>query len=302
MKQAPFFSIVITTYNRAHIIAKALDSVFEQTYTNFEVIIVDNRSKDNIAEVLEPYLETGKVHFYVNDKNYERAVSRNNGMKYAKGDYLTLLDSDDIIYPNYFQAAADFINKSSGVKVFHSLYNLQREDGSIFYKIPFPKLTDNLSHLVNGNYLSCHAVFMAKGVYKKMRFDEEPRLIGHEDYDFWLRVIGYFKLARLEEYNSAMLIHDDNSMKGFKPKETLWQKDYLLNKYRNDAEFFPIIKPYLGRLEASIYTYAAVQSNFRSEFSQALHMLREAFKKDKSIITTKRFCVVLYRAIFRKSA
>ena len=301
MSSKPFFSIVITTYNRAHIIAKALDSVLAQTYDNYEVIIVDNRSSDNIEEVLEPYIKTGKVHFHVNEQNFERAVSRNNGMKYAKGDFLTLLDSDDIIYPNYLEAAAGFIQRNSNCKVFHSLYNLQYEDGTTSYKIQFPKLTDDLSHLVNGNYLSCHGVFMSKEVYKDVKFDEEPKLIGHEDYDFWLRVVAKYGLCRLEEYNSAMLTHETNSMKGFKPDETLWQKDYLINKYKNDPKLSALMKPFLSRLEASIYVYAAVQSNFHQDFDLALKMLRKSFQTDKSILFTRRYCTVLYRALLKKS-
>lgn len=297
----PFFSIVITTFNRAHIIAKALDSVLAQTYENYEVLIVDNRSKDNIEEVIEPYLKTGKVHFHVNDQNFERAVSRNNGMEYAKGDFLTLLDSDDIIYPNYLEAAAKFIQENPNCKVFHSLYNLQYEDGTISYKIQFPKLSGNISHLVNGNYLSCHGVFMAKEVYKAVRFDEEPRLIGHEDYDFWLRVVAQYGLCRLEEYNSAMLTHETNSMKGFKPDETLWQKDYLISKYKKDEKLSPLMSPFLNRLEASIYVYAAVQSNFHQDHHQAISMLKKSFEKDKSILFTRRYCTVLYRALLKKS-
>ena len=102
------FSIVIPTYNRADIIAKSLDSIYSQTYQDWEIIVVDNASTDNTAGVIAKYLSKGKLRYIVNDKNYERSYSRNKGMRLAKGDFVSLLDSDDVLYPDCLQKAADF--------------------------------------------------------------------------------------------------------------------------------------------------------------------------------------------------
>jgi hypothetical protein len=89
----PTFSVVIPTYNRARLIGKTLASVFAQTYPAAEVVIVDNCSTDDTAEVLRPLIEAGKVRFIRHDRNYERARSRNTGMEHATSDYVTFLTS-----------------------------------------------------------------------------------------------------------------------------------------------------------------------------------------------------------------
>ncbi|MCA1594045.1 MAG: glycosyltransferase, partial [Acidobacteria bacterium] len=102
------FSVVIPTYNRADLIVKTLRSVLAQTYPHFEVIIVDNCSTDNTQEVLQPFLASGQVRFVRHERNYERARSRNTGMSLATGDFVTLLDSDDLMYPSNLEDAARY--------------------------------------------------------------------------------------------------------------------------------------------------------------------------------------------------
>src|SRR2546425_4596308 len=89
MNQFPFFSIVIPTYNRAALIRATLESIWQQTYQHYEVIVVDNCSEDNTEEVLEPYISAGRITFIKHDQNYERARSRNTGMSAAEGDFVT---------------------------------------------------------------------------------------------------------------------------------------------------------------------------------------------------------------------
>src|SRR6266850_4794263 len=77
MHQSPTFSVVIPTYNRADMIVKTLESVFRQIYPAYEIIVVDNCSTDNTEQVLQPYIDSGKIRFIKHDRNYERARSRN---------------------------------------------------------------------------------------------------------------------------------------------------------------------------------------------------------------------------------
>ena len=111
-----FFSIVIPTYNRASLIFETLDSVLSQSYTNYEVIIVDNCSTDNTEELLQPLMLSGKIRYIRNAENKERSYSRNVGLENAKGDFLTLLDSDDFMYPDCLADAQKFILENSFIK------------------------------------------------------------------------------------------------------------------------------------------------------------------------------------------
>lgn len=121
MNEPLFFSVVIPTYNRAQFIEKTLESVFEQTYPHYEVIVVDNCSTDNTCELLKPYVDEGKIKFIRHSENLERAHSRNTGIENARGDFLTLLDSDDFMFEENLSDAARFAKENPEIKVFHNL-------------------------------------------------------------------------------------------------------------------------------------------------------------------------------------
>lgn len=293
------FSIVIPTYKRAHVILKTLDYVLNQTYKNYEVIIVDNHSEDGTEEVLKGVLASrSNVKLIVHDKNYERAVSRNTGMANATGDFLTLLDSDDIIYPYYLEEASNYIKVNPSIHFFHNLHDLRDEKGKQVYKFPFPKIDDSVKHMINGNYLSCNGVFISKDAYTKFRFDHEPSLIGSEDYDFWLRISAYYKAGRINKINSSMINHPNRTINGFTLAKTISQKDYIIQKFKNDEYLNKKYAPFYNRLSASFYLYGAILSNnSKNSFGESINALKKAVSEDIRIIFSKRFLSVLVRTI-----
>ncbi len=90
------FSIVIPTYNRASFLPKAIESVLAQTYTEWELIIVDDGSTDNTKEVVSKYNDSRITYIY--QKNAERSAARNNGILHSNGDYICFMDSDEYLY------------------------------------------------------------------------------------------------------------------------------------------------------------------------------------------------------------
>src|SRR5215210_3581135 len=127
MNRDPLFSVVIPTYNRAGLILKTLNTVFSQTYSHYEIIVVDDCSTDDTERILAPYIKGGKLRFIKHEANYERACARNTGMENARGDFLTFLDSDDLMYPTNLADAADFIKANPEIKLFHNLVQLVDE-------------------------------------------------------------------------------------------------------------------------------------------------------------------------------
>src|SRR5437868_10948529 len=102
-----FFSIIIPTYNRASVIKKTIDTTLNQSYPGYEVIVVDDGGTDNTEEVIRA-IGNNKITYYKKE-NAERAAARNYGAAMAKGDYLTFVDSDDLLYQNYLETANDCI-------------------------------------------------------------------------------------------------------------------------------------------------------------------------------------------------
>lgn len=297
----PLFSIIIPTYNRAHIILKLIESVKKQLFKDFEVIIVDNHSTDNIKEVLGDLIKNKEIRFIQHDKNYERAKSRNTGLENARGKYATLIDSDDTVYPEFLESAKEFISQNSKAKVFHSLYNIIDENGELYYKIRFPKITNNLSHIVNGNYLSCHGVFLHKDVFKAIKLDTNPILTGYEDYEYWLRVLAHHKLYRIPHYNSAMVQHKGRSISSFTLEASIKQAEYILDKFKKDPFLKKKYKKNLKRLAATFFLYGSVQSNFKKDFKSTRKYLLYAFNEDFTIIFNLRFLRTLQISLFKKN-
>ncbi|MGB3638416.1 MAG: glycosyltransferase family 2 protein [Rivularia sp. (in: cyanobacteria)] len=94
---SPQVTVVIPTYNRAHLVKDAVESVLNQTYQNFELIVIDDGSTDNTREVLAFYKD--KLT-YIYQENQGRSAARNHGIKLAQGEYIAFLDSDDVWFPD----------------------------------------------------------------------------------------------------------------------------------------------------------------------------------------------------------
>ena len=107
--KAPIISVIIPTYNRAHLVTKAVDSVLSQTYKEHEIIVVDDGSSDNTRKVLEPYMD--KIR-YIYQKNAGVSAARNTGIKAASGPWIAFLDSDDSWLPEKLSYQMDCINRT----------------------------------------------------------------------------------------------------------------------------------------------------------------------------------------------
>jgi glycosyltransferase involved in cell wall biosynthesis len=105
-----FFSIILPTYNRAHMLAKAMDSVLAQTFKDWELIIVDDGSTDNTEDLVKSYSDP-RIHYH-RQENRERSAARNAGISLAVGKYICFLDSDDYYLPDHLQNLFVILEKS----------------------------------------------------------------------------------------------------------------------------------------------------------------------------------------------
>ena len=161
--QAPIkFSIIIPTYNRGHIISETIRSALNQNYTNFEVIVVDDGSKDQTEQVVKSF-DDSKLLYY-KKKNAERGAARNFGISKATGDYISFLDSDDILYPAFLSNAMELLLLHHP-PFFHLAYEVRNENRKVIHKMNYIK-SDNIDFIKKGNYL--RAVKNKK--VKKLRF------------------------------------------------------------------------------------------------------------------------------------
>jgi glycosyltransferase involved in cell wall biosynthesis len=299
MSQFPFFSIIIPTYNRAEFIEESLRSVLEQSYTHYEIIVVDNCSTDNTGEVLRPYIEAEQIRFVKHEENYERARSRNTGMSAARGDFVTFLDSDDFMYPSNLEDAAGYALSHPESKCFHNLYELVDGGRKVIYRFKFPSLENQTKSIAYGNFMSCIGDFIHREIFERYAFDTSPAVTGSEDWDFWLRVLADYKVGRIEKINNGIRHHEGRSVNNQNLIQLREGLEQIIRKISEDEHLSFVYRRYLKRIEATSLIYMAILANSGFRYKEALRYLLEAVRKDKSIPTSRRFLKTLQIALLR---
>jgi glycosyltransferase involved in cell wall biosynthesis len=299
MSRSPFFSVVIPTYNRGGLIVKTLDSVFSQTYRNFEVVVVDDGSTDDTAGVLGPYRERGAIKYVRHERNCERARARNTGMAAASGDYLTFLDSDDLMYPSNLEDAARYVAANPAGKLFHNLYELIDERGRVLCRYDFPPLDDPVRAITGGNFLSSVGVFIHRDIYAGYRFDPAPVLTGSEDWEFWLRVVADHRPGRIEKVNNGVVQHADRSTNSLELDRLKACYAYLMNKVANDPHLKAVYGTSMKRLEAGALLYTSTVANLTCRHGEALKLLLRAASLDLRLAVSTSFMKAFGIAVLR---
>lgn len=203
-------SIVIPTYNHAHFLGRALQSVLDQTYTNWEAIVIDNHSQDNTDEVVnsfkDPRINLLKIH-----NNGVIAASRNRGIRAAKGEWIAFLDSDDWWTPDKLQVCFRYINGQVDF-VYHDL-EIARDHPVLFQRkklrnrqVKKPVLVDLL---LNGNTIANSSVVVRKRLLDQIGgIDENIKMIACEDYNAWLRIAQITdKFSRIPRCLGYYMVH-----------------------------------------------------------------------------------------------
>ena len=302
IQQTPFFSIVIPTYNREKYILNTLDTVFSQTFKNYEVIVVDNCSTDNTESILGDLIRSGKIIFIKHDKNYERAKSRNTGMKAASGNFLTYLDSDDFMYPSNLQDAYDFIQSNPGSKIFYNLSEtVDAEKKRIRFK-PQRHSSNAIEMISKGNFLSCIGNFIHKDIYKTIFWDENQELTGTEDYEFWLRVIAHYPIVgRIDKINNGMLEHPGRSVNNDSIDKAKYRANYMLNKIKKDEYLSEVYhEKYFNNIKATLYSYMSYMGRLANNPKEMYENLMVAIKCNKKLLLERSTYTTLLLALLKK--
>ena len=187
MNKSPAVSIIIPTYNHGHFLKKCLQSVVDQTFTDWEAIIVNNFSEDNTIEVVNSFNDP-RIHLVNFKNNGIIAASRNKGIKLSRAEVIAFLDSDDTWYPTKLKRCIEELTDDRDL----ACHNLRYIRNGNYWKDvkcgPAKRASfDNL--LFNGSCLITSAVVVRKERLLRVAcFSEEPKIVTSEDYDLWLKL------------------------------------------------------------------------------------------------------------------
>ena len=206
----PRVSVIIPTYNRSKLLRVAIESVLAQTYPNIEIIVVDDGSTDDTAEVVAQYV--GRVT-YLRQANQDVAAARNTGIRAASGEYLTFLDDDDLIMPTKIERQVQVLASRPKVGLVHCRFYYADKDGNYLYKAGLLPEGKVLPRLVCSNFVWVGAPLIRRRCFDQVGlFDEEiPSVTA--DWDMWLRIAqaGY-RFACVQEVLGAYRIQRDSMM------------------------------------------------------------------------------------------
>ncbi len=186
MIKEPFFSIIIPTFNRPIDLKRAISSVLKQTYTNYEIIIIDNGT----ITVENTYL-TDKI-IVTKEKKIGGNFARNTGINLAKGLYVCFLDDDDEYLPNHLQVLHNLIVENNfKVGLYKSFAKIETKTHSfIEQNDPIKPLEMHKLHYISKypTYMNC--VCIHKDIFKKHLFNTQVKVA--QDFDLWIRIVADF--------------------------------------------------------------------------------------------------------------
>lgn len=186
MNSQPTVSIIIPVFNGAQFIRGAVESTLNQTFKDFEIIVVDDGSTDNTKAVLEPWIRDGRI-FYVYQPNKGLAGARNTGIRHAKGKYLKFLDCDDLLYSQQLECQVKDLRNELPLVISATSYELEFENKNKI-KIDLSLKSNQLAQFIGGNPCPVHTVLVLRSLVVQLGgFDET--LKSHEDSDLWLRIL-----------------------------------------------------------------------------------------------------------------
>lgn len=219
MGKVPAVSVIIPAYNTAPFMAETLDSVFAQTSTDFEIIVVNDGSPDTseLESVLTPYRDR---IVYVRQENRGLAGARNTGIRLARGEFLAFLDSDDCWPAEYLAAQMQLFSNDSGLDLVYSdatLFGSAVLLRKTFMQTAAPPTTLEGLLSEGGQILPSGTVVKKRAIVEAGFFDENLRRV--EDYDMWLRLaqrearIAYQPEVRfLRRVHQSALTSDESKM------------------------------------------------------------------------------------------
>jgi glycosyltransferase involved in cell wall biosynthesis len=186
----PLFSVVIPTYNHAHFLERALQSVINQKFTDWEIIIIDNHSQDNTDLIVEKFKDP-RIKFFKIINNGIIAASRNKGVNEAKGEWIAFLDSDDYWDPLKLQSCLEVISDEVDF-IYHDLKVVGQKENLFSWNSDKTRQTKGkplIDLLLNGNLIGNSSVVVRRVLIEKAGLlEEDSRMIGAEDFNAWLKI------------------------------------------------------------------------------------------------------------------
>lgn len=195
----PLFSILIANYNTGHFLQEAIDSVLDQSYSNWEVVIVDDGSSDQSETIYNRYKDDTRFHVYYNERNQGCGFTKHRLVELAQGEILGFLDADDKLESNAIEVMVQKHLSHPEVSIIFSRYNQCDDKWNVIWPNRLLHLADGESYFSKGDYTPEHFVTFKKSYYEKTDgINPHARLAEDRDLFFKMEEIG--KLMIIDKF------------------------------------------------------------------------------------------------------
>jgi len=289
-----FFSIVIPTFNRENLITQTINSILNQTFTDFEIIVIDDGSKDKTEEVVK-LINSDKIKYY-KIENSGIGYARNKGINYAKGNYIGFLDSDDLYYNNHLQNAYNFIKSLNSDEIIHLNFNLGNREQTIYFKNKLPnKLPDDL-------FKNCsfhvNSLFIPNTIANITQFNEDRNLMLSEDWEYFIRLATRYPIHILDIPSSYLVQHNERTTRKYNPEGWINRTNSMTKYLKED----PIISTKYSHLIpisiAQINSLNAVNFAFHKYKIKAIKHWIISLKLNYKEFFTRRTLAIIKHLLF----
>ena len=290
----PFFSIIIPTYNRADLIEKTINSVLQQDFEDFEIIVVDDGSTDDTKSRVSAITDSRLRYIY--QENGERGKARNTGTKAATGKYVFFLDSDDELYPQHLLTAFNALTNLNQPEFFHVRYEEIFETG----KKQVPSLNERtiLAQIQKQNVFACQ-IFLKRSIANDFPFSENRALKIGEDWEVILKIAARFPLHFTNEVHAAIHQHEARTMQMASKEVILTSRDLLVENLRADKF---IEAKTVKNVWCELTTLTSLSAALSNEKKIAWHYWWKGVKKCPNHIFKRRTLAIFKKIILNGAA
>lgn len=284
-----FFSIVIPTFNRETTIIRAINSILSQSFTDYEIVVVDDGSTDQTEKVIQ-LIDSKKIRYF-KTVNYGVAHARNYGILKAQGKYIGFLDSDDFMEIVHLQTAYEFIKNSSEPEIIHLNFNWGAIDRLNSQKNLLPvNLPDDI-------FTSCslhvNCIFIITEIAKANLFNENRDLMFAEDWEFFIRLAVKYQIHLLDRTTVYLVDHSDRSMRNFNEEIWVKKRDAIVRSLASDTVVLTKYHHKIKCISAHMNSLIALNLALQKKRVSALKYMLLSIRQNSLELLTKRTAAVI---------
>ena len=293
MEGTPFFSVIIPTYNRSKSIKSAINSILNQSFQDFEVVVVDDGSTDNTRDVVSLLMENDNRIRYFYKENEERSIARNYGISNARGKYVNFLDSDDMAYPQHLELGYLLLRKNNFPEVGHMGFELIDPSGN---KLVVRNEFDHTFKikLIHDNILHGNAILIRQDVVRVINFIPSPYAILAEDWYLWLRLASRYVFHFDNSVTVAIIQHEHRSLMKIDPDKLIRNTEVIIEYLETDKSFLSYYKGSINYFYSNLYTFVTlILALTKRRRRDTIKYLLVALKYDFTVVFRRRFLASL---------